>query len=151
MRQKSDLVAQNSIKCANRLIGNAERIEECSLIANSAPLREIEPVVVRLVKKPSGPGLRRSISARSLTKPWPNLFLKYLWCLEVIKTLPPHCPVDRIVIAKTRLREKPNWTDITARAKYEKLSTRSMPSLRKRGSQSPNGNCETIRDGRRYV
>jgi hypothetical protein len=46
-----------------------------------------------------------------------NLLLKYLWCLGHIAE-PPHCPVDRIVIGKTPLREKLNWTEIKSAVKY---------------------------------
>ena len=46
-----------------------------------------------------------------------NLLLKYLWCLGHL-TEPPHCPVDRIVLAKTTLRDKLNWTEIKDVAKY---------------------------------
>lgn len=47
-----------------------------------------------------------------------NLALKYLWCLGHIKE-PPHCPVDRIVINKTKLKNKVNWTEIKERKQYE--------------------------------
>ena len=46
-----------------------------------------------------------------------NLMLKYLWCLGHIVE-PPHCPVDRIVLSKTTLRDKLNWTEIKTTAKY---------------------------------
>ena len=46
-----------------------------------------------------------------------NLLLKYLWCLGHIAE-PPHCPVDRIVLSKTTLRDKLNWTEIKTAAKY---------------------------------
>lgn len=46
-----------------------------------------------------------------------NLFLKYLWCMGHIVE-PPHCPVDRIILAKTSLRDKLNWTQITNRGQY---------------------------------
>ena len=37
-----------------------------------------------------------------------NLQLKYLWCLgEVVE--PPHCPVDRVILNRTRLRNSA-WT-----------------------------------------
>lgn len=49
-----------------------------------------------------------------------NLSLKYFWCLGLIGE-PPHCPIDRIIISKTRLRAKINWTQITKRAQYEEI------------------------------
>lgn len=48
-----------------------------------------------------------------------NLFLKYLWCLGNIAE-PPHCPVDRIIIGKTRYRDR-NWTQIVRRSEYEEI------------------------------
>src|SRR5258708_2282801 len=48
-----------------------------------------------------------------------NLFLKYLWCLGAIAE-PPHCPVDRIIIAKTRYKER-NWTKIVRRQEYQEI------------------------------
>ncbi|HUT83881.1 MAG TPA: hypothetical protein VMX95_04455 [Thermodesulfobacteriota bacterium] len=49
-----------------------------------------------------------------------NLALKYYWCLGLIKE-PPHCPVDRIVISKTKHNGKINWTQITERLQYQKV------------------------------
>lgn len=46
-----------------------------------------------------------------------NLLLKYLWCLGHLEE-PPHCPVDRIVLAKTTLRNRLNWTEITTATQY---------------------------------
>ena len=46
-----------------------------------------------------------------------NLLLKYLWCLGHVAE-PPHCPVDRLVLAKTTLRGRLNWTEITTAEKY---------------------------------
>jgi hypothetical protein len=46
-----------------------------------------------------------------------NLLLKYLWCLGYIVE-PPHCPIDRIVIAQTSLRGQLNWTEIKSVEQY---------------------------------
>jgi hypothetical protein len=40
-----------------------------------------------------------------------NLQLKYLWCLGLIAE-PPHCPIDRVVIGKSALRNQVAWTQI---------------------------------------
>lgn len=40
-----------------------------------------------------------------------NLTLKYHWCMGWIEE-PPHCPVDRIILSKTDLKGKLNWTEI---------------------------------------
>jgi len=51
-----------------------------------------------------------------------NLTLKYYWCLDWIEE-PPHCPVDRNVIAEIDQTNLPelNWTQITKKAEYEKI------------------------------
>ena len=49
-----------------------------------------------------------------------NLYLKYQWCLGHVAE-PPHCPVDRIVLSMTALRNKANWTDIESRSEYLRL------------------------------
>ena len=55
-----------------------------------------------------------------------NLYLKYLWCLEKIKT-PPHFPVDRIIQGKLNeaLKESGEktfqlqpWTQFTTEEQY---------------------------------
>lgn len=48
-----------------------------------------------------------------------NLQLKYLWCAGFIG-VPPHCPVDRIIISKTYLRDRFNWTQIDGISEYQK-------------------------------
>ena len=48
-----------------------------------------------------------------------NLQLKYLWCVGAVET-PPHCPVDRIILNHTKLKNKMNWTQITTIADYMK-------------------------------
>ena len=49
-----------------------------------------------------------------------NLQLKYLWCAGMVKK-PPHCPVDRIILEKTKLRGKCNWTEIDSIERYEEV------------------------------
>ncbi|MEM8739596.1 MAG: hypothetical protein AAGG38_14130 [Planctomycetota bacterium] len=47
-----------------------------------------------------------------------NLQLKYLWCLGSIPE-PPHCPVDRLILEKTRLRGTIAWTQICSIEVYK--------------------------------
>lgn len=49
-----------------------------------------------------------------------NLQLKYLWCLGLVDE-PPHCPVDSIVIADTKLRGKVAWTRIRTISEYQEV------------------------------
>ena len=46
-----------------------------------------------------------------------NLLLKYLWCLGHIAE-PPHCPIDRIILNKTALKDRLNWTQIVTAKQY---------------------------------
>ena len=51
-----------------------------------------------------------------------NLQLKYLWCLGTISE-PPHCPVDRIIINETDLKDQISWTKITGIDEYLQVIT----------------------------
>jgi hypothetical protein len=46
-----------------------------------------------------------------------NLQLKYLWCIGRVAR-PPHCPIDRIILSKTRLKNKMNWNEIDSVPMY---------------------------------
>lgn len=39
-----------------------------------------------------------------------NLYLKFLWCLELLQEEPPHCPVDRVILATAGIMG--NWTQL---------------------------------------
>lgn len=49
-----------------------------------------------------------------------NLALKYYWCLGLI-AVPPHCPIDRIVISETKFKSLIKWTQITKKSAYEEI------------------------------
>jgi len=51
-----------------------------------------------------------------------NLYLKYLWCVDLIP-LPPHCPLDSIVIGHIPECSELNWTSIDSIADYQRLVT----------------------------
>ncbi|WP_299385829.1 hypothetical protein [uncultured Lacinutrix sp.] len=46
-----------------------------------------------------------------------NLYLKYLWCLDIIPE-PPHFPVDRIIQEKLKYKPLIAWTKIQRSEKY---------------------------------
>ncbi|MDD2287438.1 MAG: hypothetical protein PHH52_00585 [Patescibacteria group bacterium] len=48
-----------------------------------------------------------------------NLYLKYMWCLDLIPT-PPHCPVDSVVLKKIN-RGNTKWTKMTSIDEYKKI------------------------------
>ncbi len=60
-----------------------------------------------------------------------NLYLKYLWCLDLLKTPPPHFPVDRIIqrelelspVAWTQMKDEKEYLRIITIAKERLLST----------------------------
>ncbi len=58
-----------------------------------------------------------------------NLYLKYLWCLDIIKT-PPHFPVDRIIQKNLNKKAKElnikkqniiSWTQVVNKEQYLKV------------------------------
>ena len=49
-----------------------------------------------------------------------NLYLKYLWCLELIP-LPPHCPFDKRIIDQLPGCSDLNWTSIDTINDYMRL------------------------------
>ncbi len=61
-----------------------------------------------------------------------NLILKYLWCIGEIPE-PPHCPVDRIILGKTALKGKLNWTEIKTTCQYKKSIEAIRASAEKAG------------------
>lgn len=51
-----------------------------------------------------------------------NLYLKYLWCLEDGFAEPPHCPLDRPIIARTGLKgDEYDWTKLDKIAAYRTI------------------------------
>jgi len=46
-----------------------------------------------------------------------NLQLKYMWCADLLPH-PPHCPIDRVILSKTRLKGTLNWTQMNSTAQY---------------------------------
>jgi len=45
-----------------------------------------------------------------------NLYLKYLWCLDMAPE-PPHCPIDRIILGKAGIYDI-SWTKINSMEEY---------------------------------
>lgn len=46
-----------------------------------------------------------------------NLYLKYLWCMDKVP-MPPHCPVDRRILATANSKAGINWTQIVTLDRY---------------------------------
>ena len=47
-----------------------------------------------------------------------NLYLKYLWCTDRLKQIPPHCPVDSIILQKSTNYKDHKWTQLDCKEKY---------------------------------
>ena len=73
-----------------------------------------------------------------------NLALKYYWCLGLVQE-PPHCPIDRIIINKTKHNGKINWTQITERAQYEKIIKEIRVLAEKKSLSIPMWELESYR------
>lgn len=41
-----------------------------------------------------------------------NLYLKYLWCTDKLLQVPPHCPVDSIILKKSNSFKNAKWTQL---------------------------------------
>ncbi len=80
-----------------------DNILELLKVASSYPDKE-------LLAKPYNIGITQKLL---------NLQLKYLWCAGFVE-MPPHCPVDRIILNYTKLKNKMNWTQITTISDYQK-------------------------------
>ena len=65
-----------------------------------------------------------------------NLALKYYWCLGFISE-PPHCPIDRIIISKTKYKGKINWTKILKRSEYEEVINEVKALAQREGLSIP--------------
>jgi hypothetical protein len=61
------------------------------------------------------PGYKIGVAQKRL-----NLHLKYLWCIGIVGE-PPHCPVDRVMINKTHLKNQVAWTKIGDIREYERV------------------------------
>ena len=80
-------------------------ISEEEHVANIVALRDAAQSYAgqRLLTKPYSIGVSQKLL---------NLQLKYLWCAD-LRPMPPHCPIDRIVLGYTTLRNRMNWTKIS--------------------------------------
>ncbi|MBN3841398.1 hypothetical protein [Burkholderia sp. Ac-20349] len=66
--------------------------------------------------------LRDGIYRAGIAQKLLNLLLKYFWNLGLIPP-PPHCPVDRIILAKVPGTARLNWTDIDTIDQYRSVIT----------------------------
>lgn len=47
-----------------------------------------------------------------------NLYLKYMWCIGKLEHIPPHCPVDSIILDKSTSFRNAKWTKLDCEKEY---------------------------------
>jgi hypothetical protein len=60
-----------------------------------------------------------------------NLYLKYMWCTDRLAHIPPHCPVDSIILKNSKLYKYKSWTRLNCKDEYMLYIT----DLRERASE----------------
>jgi len=65
-----------------------------------------------------------------------NLYLKYLWCLDMVKFTPPHFPVDRIIQKELGIKYPVAWTTDMDEEKYMEIINHSRSLLSKYNVQN---------------
>jgi hypothetical protein len=58
-----------------------------------------------------------------------NLYLKYLWCLDILKVAPPHFPVDSIIQSKLKVKTPYPWTKMNDEIEYLKIIQKAKDEL----------------------
>ncbi|WP_145855386.1 hypothetical protein [Pedobacter suwonensis] len=47
-----------------------------------------------------------------------NLYLKYIWCTDRLAHMPPHCPVDSVILKKSKQYKSRRWTQLNCKDDY---------------------------------
>jgi len=47
-----------------------------------------------------------------------NLYLKYIWCTDRLAHIPPHCPVDSVILKKSKKYKSRRWTQLDCKDDY---------------------------------
>lgn len=61
-----------------------------------------------------------------------NLYLKLMWSLDKIE-IPPHCPVDKVIIDMLKKEHRTSWTKIRDIKKYESIISQLKLLAKKEG------------------
>ena len=85
-------------------------------VSESDHVKNIQGIVNTLSRRHSGLLNTRRFPFSSAQKAL-NLYLKYLWCLQLIE-MPPHCPVDAIVLKAAKAKSVKAWTRIESKEEY---------------------------------
>lgn len=84
-------------------------------------IRNIETVANNITREYSS-CLQNKIFRIGTAQKLLNLLLKYYWCLGYIE-MPPHCPIDKIVLDRARIHDV-SWTRIATIAEYNAVIAR---------------------------
>lgn len=123
---------------AERLRSLGEKYHEP--VTGEEHCRNIEEFANILTEKYKRVGLLRKERFRiGVAQKALNLYLKNLWCLEIIPP-PPPCPLDRQIIDKLGLksseRSEYNWTKLDKIERYRELISLCDKAAREKKSQS---------------
>lgn len=61
-----------------------------------------------------------------------NLYLKYLWCLGKLP-IPPHCPIDSIILKKIPKFTQERWTQLDSHERYECIIAAAKVKAKEKG------------------
>jgi hypothetical protein len=65
-----------------------------------------------------------------------NLYLKYLWCLNILQIPPPHFPVDRIIQGELKWKDTSSWTKMDNDTEYLKIIEYAKQVAAEKGFES---------------
>lgn len=88
-------------------------------ISEETHIKNILKLVVKLTREHSalleGGAMRFGHAQKAL-----NLYLKYLWCLGKLP-MPPHCPIDSIILRKIPGFTQERWTKLDSAQRYQDI------------------------------
>ncbi|MFZ2629617.1 MAG: hypothetical protein WAX67_12165 [Rugosibacter sp.] len=61
-----------------------------------------------------------------------NLYLKYLWCLGKLP-MPPHCPIDSIILKKIPKFTQERWTQLDSAERYKSIIASAKAKAKEKG------------------
>lgn len=78
-------------------------------------VEDVDQLRKELLDSYKGASIHLSHAQKSL-----SVFLKYLWCLNIIST-PPACPIDRKVLSSIKNCQVKNWTELKDKEEYRSI------------------------------
>lgn len=115
-KELKKLIIQKSEEYCDRVISEADHLKNIEEISTS--LTNYSAIL-------RGGKLNFGISQKLL-----NLYLKYLWCLGLLKLAPPHFPVDRKIQIDLGITNPCSWTAMSDKNEYLnviEIARRALP------------------------